>query len=329
MLIVCGSILPGIIEIFYFIGLSPYGLDLLPFAISLMAVCYYIAIFRYDFIELQEMIQKFIFSESSEGVIILDQQKRLIRFNKAAQRVYDFLNYKNIGKKLCVFDQSMNLINNRDYLFEIMVKKDTDRYYEIRYIEMKGKNNTLGSIYLMKEITQQKEMIKQLDNLASYDSLTQIYNRRRFMEEAKNEFERNRRYNGGFSILMIDIDYFKEINDVYGHTVGDEIIRMVAQGCKDRIRMTDIIGRYGGDEFCILLSHADKENAMKIAEQIRDHIEDMKFEYLNQSIKVTVSIGITTVVNANNEEFNINFLLSQADQALYRAKQSGRNLVYT
>jgi len=329
MLIIWGSIIPGIIEIFYLIGLSPYGLDLLPFSISIMAICYYIALFRYDFLELHEMIQDVIFNEPSEGIIVLDRQNRLIRFNKAAQKVYDFLNFKIVGKDLIKFTQGKELIDHKENIFEIAVGEDVPRYYEIRFTEMKSKNSILGSAYLMKEITQQKEMIQQLGNLANYDSLTPIYNRRRLVEEAEKEILRLKRYSGCFSILMIDIDNFKEINDEYGHLVGDEIIKSVVRGCQERIRRTDIIGRYGGDEFSILLPNTDNENAQIIAEEICRHIDDMEVIHLNQTIKATVSIGVATAAINSDKEIDLTELLKQADQALYKAKNNGRNRIST
>ncbi|HNX91892.1 MAG TPA: diguanylate cyclase [Syntrophomonas sp.] len=327
MLIIGGTVIPAFIETFYLIGLAPFGLDLLPFAIGILAVCYYIAFFRYDFIEWPEMIQNAKFSESSEGIIILDSKNRLIDFNKAAQKVYSFLNLKIVGKDLVHFSQAKDLIDHKEVLFEIAVPENGLKYYEIHFTELKGKNSVLGSVYFMKDITQQKEMIQQLENLASYDSLTQIYNRRRFMEEAEKEVYRAARYDGSFALLMIDIDCFKEINDIYGHMAGDEVLKSIASGCRDRIRRTDIIGRFGGDEFSIILSGVDNDNASIIAEQIRENIENKEISYLDQILKATVSIGVATAATNNGKELDLNQIIKQADQALYNAKSHGRNCI--
>ncbi len=327
MLIIGGTVLPAFIETFYLIGLSPYGLDLLPFAIGIFAICYYIAFFRYDFIEWPEMIENVKFSESSEGIIVVDAKNKLVDFNQAAQRVYDFLTLKNVGKDLNRFNQATDLFDHKENIFEIVVGDDRQKHYEIHFTELKGRNSILGSVYFMKDITQQKEMIKQLENLASYDSMTPIYNRRRFMEEAEKEIYRAARYNSGLALLMIDIDNFKEINDIYGHMAGDEVIKSVANRCREGIRRTDIIGRFGGDEFSIVLSGVDDNNALIIAEQIRKNIEDMEITYLGQKLRTTVSIGVATAAASNGRELDLNQLIKQADQALYKAKNYGRNAI--
>jgi diguanylate cyclase (GGDEF)-like protein len=126
---------------------------------------------------------------------------------------------------------------------------------------------------------------------------------------------------------MIDIDFFKKINDFYGHLIGDEVIKTVALTCNERLRRTDVIGRYGGEEFAILLPATNMENAMNVAESIRMQIEEMETTYSEHKIRVTVSIGISTVKGNVSEDIDMDHLIDQADMALYQAKNNGRNRV--
>ena len=167
-------------------------------------------------------------------------------------------------------------------------------------------------------------MLRVLDDLANYDALTKIYNRRKLIEEAERELHKAQRYNRYISFLMFDIDHFKIINDNYGHLAGDEVLRQLGRTCSTRIRCTDILGRYGGEEFLIVLSETNKENALQVAENIRKAVADMKIVYEGETIQITVSIGIESAL-INNEDYIIDKLISNADRALYQAKKNGRN----
>jgi diguanylate cyclase (GGDEF)-like protein len=279
-------------------------------------------------LELDEIIQNVIFSEISEGIIVLDHKKRLLDFNHAAQYVFNWLDSKYIGSDLTHFAEAKEIIAHRENQFELKVlQNDASRHYEFRVTELKEKDKILGTVYFMRDITKQKGIIQELNHLASYDSLTHVYNRRRFMKEVKAESLRAKRYNTSLSVLMIDIDFFKKINDFYGHLIGDEVIKTVALTCNERLRRTDVIGRYGGEEFAILLPATNMENAMNVAESIRMQIEEMETTYSEHKIRVTVSIGISTVKGNVSEDIDMDHLIDQADMALYQAKNNGRNRV--
>ena len=144
------------------------------------------------------------------------------------------------------------------------------------------------------------------------------------MEEAEKELFRAKTYGSYISVLMIDIDHFKNINDQYGHLAGDKVIKMVTKACKDNLRITDVIGRYGGEEFIIILPDTDKENAIDIAEYIREYIHDLKIEFNEEKIMVTVSIGVVCAI-IENDTINIEKIIYEADKGLYYAKNHGRN----
>jgi diguanylate cyclase (GGDEF)-like protein len=322
-----GTLCPGIANIIYLAGFSPYGMDMAPFGLSMLAICYFIALFRYDLLELGEIIRSVAFSEISEGIIVVDDRKRLIDFNNAAQKIFNWLDVKNIGMYLWNFEKGSEIAGHGGNSFELeMMQNGRQRSYEFRITDLKEKNKILGSVYFIRDITEQKEMIKALDNMASYDSLTQVYNRRRFMEEAEKEALRVKRHKGCLSVLMMDFDLFKEINDKYGHLAGDEVIRAVAKVCRERIRRTDIMGRYGGEEFVIILSDTTLKDALCIADSIRRQIETMEIVFCDIKISTTVSIGVASMTG-KQEEVSILETIKWADNALYIAKNNGRNSV--
>lgn len=323
-----GSIWPGIANILYLSELSPWPIDFTPFGFGMLAISYLIAIFCYDFLEIKEMISSFTFSHISEGIIVIDDKNRLIDFNNAAQKIFDCLDIKYVGLDFsCLLDykKTVNKDKNR---FEVeVIRNDKKEYYEFRTASLKDNKKILGYVYFIQDVTRQKEMIKELNNMANYDELTQIYNRRRLMEEAERELTKAKRDKRNLSLLMIDIDHFKKVNDKYGHLAGDEVIKMVARACENKMRINDIIGRYGGEEFIIILPNADKESAINIAESIREHIQGFTTNFKKEKINVTVSIGVACAIIKDNS-IDIEQMIHEADTNLYYAKNHGRNQIH-
>ena len=164
---------------------------------------------------------------------------------------------------------------------------------------------------------------EQLETLASIDSLTGIYNRRYFVKLAEAEWSRFQRYLRPLSMLMVDIDHFKAVNDRYGHATGDMAISWVAKACQEDQRASDIVGRIGGEEFALLLPETDLAQAKFVAERIRKKVESHSLAS-NETFALAVSIGVAT---ATLSMAGIDALMSAADQALYEAKSKGRNRV--
>ncbi len=165
-------------------------------------------------------------------------------------------------------------------------------------------------------------LYKKIQELAIMDGLTQVFSRRHFLERFKEEIKRSRKFKYSFSFLMVDIDRFKDFNDKYGHLVGDAILRETAKTIKDTVRQIDFVGRYGGEEFSIILAETDKGQAFLAAERIRQAIELRNIKVYDEELKVTISIGISTFPDDADDSFT---LIEAADKALYLAKRTGRN----
>jgi diguanylate cyclase (GGDEF)-like protein len=165
---------------------------------------------------------------------------------------------------------------------------------------------------------------KQLEQISRVDGLTGVFNRRYWEEVFSLEQKRILRNNAPGSVIMLDIDHFKNVNDTYGHPTGDHIIRTLAAVIKESIRETDVCGRYGGEEFAVLLPETSAKNALVVAERIRKGCEQILPVYEDQQVPFTVSLGVAEFDKSYKEHM---VWLEKADQALYLAKESGRNRV--
>lgn len=177
------------------------------------------------------------------------------------------------------------------------------------------------------DITEQKLLERELQQQARTDALTGVANRRHFMEEAEQALAVSRRYGHALSLLMIDIDRFKLVNDTYGHHVGDLTLQMLAAVCRRELRDVDLFGRIGGEEFAVMLPETGAQRALRVAERLRTALAGAVVRIDDRlSIRFTVSIGVATL---NARDPSMDTFLQRADQALYEAKQSGRDTVRT
>ncbi|MCB9480840.1 MAG: GGDEF domain-containing protein [Desulfobacteraceae bacterium] len=165
--------------------------------------------------------------------------------------------------------------------------------------------------------------LRSLEDAASIDALTNCYNRRELDRKLDEQFSFSRRYGKNFSLIMFDIDFFKNLNDTYGHDAGDQVLREISSRIKNIIRAEDTIFRYGGEEFVVILPETDEESAAMLANRLRREISDTPFVLNGDNVFVTSSFGVSSFMGSNNPEE----ILRTADKLLYKAKNSGRNRV--
>lgn len=166
-----------------------------------------------------------------------------------------------------------------------------------------------------------------LANLANMDGLTEIYNHRFFQNTLENEIDRAIRNATQLSLLLIDIDHFKNFNDTYGHQVGDFILKEFSKILKENIRKYDTLARYGGEEFTVILPDTNAEEALAVAEKLRETVDDTTFDDNREEYHITASFGVSSAAPATIDNFKKSDLINQADTALYQAKEGGRNQV--
>ncbi len=169
-----------------------------------------------------------------------------------------------------------------------------------------------------------REKNQKLEDLSNTDGLTRVINRRHFMELLELEFIRARRYGSTMSYVMIDIDHFKSVNDKFGHQAGDQALVGVAAVLRDDLRRNDLVGRYGGEEFSLLLPETGVEGARVVAERYRKRIEEKIFDLSSGPLQLTASMGVAELKDTMKDT---DALVRCADKALYKAKHDGRNRV--
>jgi diguanylate cyclase (GGDEF)-like protein len=172
-------------------------------------------------------------------------------------------------------------------------------------------------------VMENSRLFERVRDLSIRDGVTNLYNHRHIMELVRGEHDRAARHGDVFSVLMIDIDHFKKVNDDHGHPAGDAVLREVAQVIGDCLRAIDVVGRYGGEEFLALLPRTGHDEAVLTAERVRSRVAAHVFLPLERSIRVTVSIGVATAAAA--AAASAAGLIHEADKALYRAKSAGRD----
>jgi diguanylate cyclase (GGDEF)-like protein/PAS domain S-box-containing protein len=204
------------------------------------------------------------------------------------------------------------------------VANDAGRHLEIDHVEIRQNQQYLGSVWLVRDITERKLHELELAQLASTDMLTVLPNRRSFMQSLKTLYDEALAVQKTVGIIMmLDIDHFKRVNDTYGHAVGDIVLQHIAGTMRSALRASDVPGRLGGEEFAILLPHTNVPEGMKIAERIRQSVEQATINANGHDIRITISIGVSVVCAAHTPDA----ALQQADDMLYLAKESGRNRV--
>lgn len=170
-----------------------------------------------------------------------------------------------------------------------------------------------------------KTAMDRIVEISRIDELTELLNRRAFYERLEDEHERFKRTNQPYSLVMMDIDHFKEVNDTYGHSAGDRILRGFSERLRSHTRKVDILGRFGGEEFILLLPETDHEGAQNLAEKLRETIAEAPFSLDGQTVNITASFGVTT--QGSSDPLSYEELIKATDEAMYDAKADGRNCV--
>ena len=278
-LMLIGATFPVVFNVLYMLKLTFHNVDLTALGFLILSFFWFIAINKYEYLDIKEITRIAAFNEVSEGVFILDIENRIVDFNNFASGQFEIFSSKNIGKKISMFKMGKTILqsNSKNY-FEIAVKIDEKTYlYEFKKSPIYFRNNLIAHMYLFSDITNTKTLITDLTFLATHDFLTGTINRMEFMKIAEKELSRTKRYGGNLTLIMIDIDHFKNINDTYGHGVGDEVLKGVVNLINEKIRVPDTLARLGGEEFCIILPETNLVSSLKFSEKIRKLVEEKVF----------------------------------------------------
>ncbi|MBS0014707.1 MAG: GGDEF domain-containing protein, partial [Desulfobacterales bacterium] len=179
-------------------------------------------------------------------------------------------------------------------------------------------------VWSARNISSQHELEMKLQRLSETDALTGIFNRRKFLEQLDMCFRKCKRYNRPTALIIFDVDHFKQINDEFGHSAGDEVLCRLTKNCAAQLRQTDSLYRIGGEEFAVVLPETNAENAYQQAERLRQISEQLRMESRGSANKITISVGISEIAGT---DASIEDVMKRADACLYKAKENGRNCV--
>ena len=258
--------------------------------------------------------------EKSSGYPLCEIIGKTPRVLKSGEQVAEV--YKNLWQTITNGQIWRGEFHNR--------RKDGTFYWEDTTIApvQDDAGQVISYIAIKIDITERKQMETRLEQLATTDDLTGVLNRRQMTTLADQELKRAHRYHHPTSAIILDIDFFKKINDYYGHATGDLAIKHVAKILRDNLRNADYLGRYGGDEFTIVMPETSALGAEEIAERLRSAVEQRPLPHNPQAIPLSISLGVACIAGVSNETvINFDAAVQLADQALYAAKSAGRNCV--
>jgi len=316
--------------------------------LPLMIVLALIVVARYwrgstNILEDNERYLNTITESLKEGLLITTATGDIIDFNQAACRMFDYsakefahLNIHdllpvNLRERHRALMREVVTTNEESYSritisVAVATRTATELYVDIDINAQYLDGQIKRFICLLNNATQTHNMIRQLRESAQVDMLTGVYNRRYFYERAHDTLAHSKRSRHAVSLLMLDIDYFKLINDRYGHAAGDFVLQELARHLKGAIREIDLVGRYGGEEFLVMLPDSDLDNSLQVARRILDNVRQTPVEYEGQHIDVCFSGGIA---QWQGESETLDQFVCRADDAMYQAKQQGRCQIIT
>jgi len=311
-------------------GLGEFDLHALGFAIG--AWILYRGVLRSGLLDTIPVVRDQVVNQLSDPVVVASHRGIIIDANQAALTMFAMPREEVIDRTIAQFMSNWppnDLARKGSANAEITIG---GQIFDVAFSSLAPSANLSDVVLVFRDVTVRREderrlrkMQKELERLAHTDALTGLYNRRIFMQRLEEEVERVRRHGKALSVLIFDLDFFKQVNDTYGHDTGDVVLVAVARLATEAKRMSDVAARLGGEEFALLLPETDQQGAVQLAQRLRSAIE--KNLYLSTSgtpVKVTASIGVATASAEANE---MDKLLSSADRQLYRAKNNGRNRV--
>lgn len=289
-------------------------------------------------LKFSETRHRSLIENSSDIIAIVDQTGRIAYESSSARHVLGYQTEHLIGRSIHDFVAPRSLIEMQALLSELTAQPGARASAEISLLRQDGGQRdfrvvgqnligepSVGGLVLnLRDITERKQLMVRLETLSVTDALTGALNRRGFVEIAEREMDRQRRTGEPLSLIIIDLDRFKEVNDNYGHAAGDLVLAMVSGECRKQIRSADILARIGGEEFVILLPDTTTDTAYEIAGRLREAIAGTSVTTIKGRVSVTASMGLATITASTPD---LDAALRSADEALYAAKNAGRNCI--
>jgi len=347
---------------------------LLAAGILLSDLIFVVAIYRFGTFDILSMAQRDIFEHMTTGIIVVDDNDKIVEVNRGASPFVqmakgDIFEMDKFLSPLQARDEVTEFLYRYVHhpyermQLEIALHENAEKHVSIQISPvMDDRKTLLGRVITFHDVTELRKLVdemnrknealhernlelitiqdelfrlnQKLEQMAVTDGLTGCFNRRYLMQQLEHEVLLNMRYQIPFSVFLFDIDHFKQINDRYGHLVGDEVIRSTADIVRTKLRRTDILARYGGEEFTVYLPHTNREQADLLADRIMNAVSENYVDVNGyEKIRVTISMGVVSEagddLRFDDPKEYLRELFARADSALYQAKNGGRNRVVT
>lgn len=355
-LLIAATLLPMLVGVLFIAGALPWpNFNPAISSLSISAVLCAVALLRYRLLDVTPLARETVIEQLADPIVVIDARGLLCDFNPAAGRVLPELSREALGRPL------LGVLAGRPELIQSLQRARRAReetapgeagcgagedertlalsvdgattgarprvcYFSLGVTPVvRSTGLQIGEAIVLHDVTRSSRLYDEARRLASTDELTGLLSRRRVLELGLSEVERARRQCGGIGVLLLDVDHFKLVNDRYGHAAGDAVLRAVGRCCRSELRDFDLLGRYGGDEFCAILPELKLSGAVAAAERLRMAVADLSVCYEDRVIHATVSIGV--IAAAVEGETTLDQLMRMADEALYEAKLAGRDRV--
>lgn len=330
-IVLVGILVPWVTSIITVTGLIPLKLhDVTPISFGFSNLIIAWAFYRYHLFDTAPVARDYLFENMRDGVLVLEERLRIIDINPAAQRLFNLSRVQALG--LSVLDlvpfkqawfpksESSPVIRREVHL----EGSSTGGVFDLQISTMRHPSSkTLAYLVVLHDVNERKQIEERLNLLSITDPLTGIFNRRHVIHRLEKELASALEKGGTLAIILMDLDFLKEINDQHGHFTGDQALIKVAHVCRDNLRDEDVIGRYGGDEFLVVLPGLEASSAIQIANRLQQLVAATQVESRGASMAVSASLGLACL--DVEQGLTLDELLERADTALYQAKLQGRN----
>jgi diguanylate cyclase (GGDEF)-like protein len=335
-LALAGTLAPATASLLHAFRLPRIDIELTPFALDITGFCFGLALFRYDLLEVAYIGRESVVDSLEDGIVVVDPMGRIADANPAARRILR-LGEHCIGEELAECGLGSFLkplttasVEQTDFVAEAVGGKNledgTQRKYRVRANTVyRGRGEQACRALIISDVTEVSALLTRLTELAVTDELTGLSNRRRFFEQANSEFGIACRASRSLSVMILDLDRFKDVNDSYGHAAGDVVLKAAAGRMLAELRFGDFLCRYGGEEFAVLMPETDAKGAMVVAERLRRAVGSGDILFEGGAVHITASAGIYGAVPSEDEK--LEDFVRRADAALYEAKLSGRDRI--
>ena len=325
--VIASMILPLLASTGYMLGVTPLpNTSFTPLTFIITGVILIRGFSRNRLFELLPVTAYEIYRSQDDAVFVVDGSDRVLDLNLAAQNLLAVSHQTHIGHRLHqLIPQASDLLQNceGECRGEILLN---GRYFDVRISPLNTLNRGVsGRLLVWRDVTERKGLETALRHLAVTDELTGLYNRRHFFARGDEDIEHAHRYGRPLSLIMVDVDHFKAVNDRHGHEAGDRVLAILADILSSKLRNVDCLGRIGGEEFALLMPETSAEAAGEVARRLLYQVAETRILMPSgESIGVTLSVGLVTL---KAHERSMNQFLRRADAALYEAKRQGRNRI--